>query len=596
MKKSVLDNNRDIFIKCYKANPKYMIFFIMDCIRNNLVIFLEFTLGLNFVLESAELGRPFRNVLLYLVGLFIFIVLGMVFNSWLNEKYKLKVMPSIKCALKKELFLKAREVDLECYDNPNYYDEFVLVISEADNQIDRMYNLINQIVSSLTTFVLTGVFFLVKDAVSLIFVILMFFSSFFIGKYSSKLNVKMRMLKNKIERKQSYIHRTFYLADYAKEMRLNNKISEVLLEDYDQNNNELYSIEKKYAFKRFGIDFLKEYVFDSFLHNVVYMTYLIYRAAVLKVINYSNVVVLFKAATKIKKSMKTFAGIYPAAVEISMYYEKTLLYLNSENKIISKKNRKLPDAIEKIELRHVYFSYSGDENYVLEDINMVIHKNDNVALVGFNGAGKTTLIKLIMRLYDVTKGEILINDINIKEFEIEEYRRFIGIVFQDFKIYAASLAENIKLDFVHETDVEELISAIKASDFQERYDSLPKGLNTELTTEFETDGVNLSGGESQKVALTRMFYKNSSFLILDEPSSALDPISEYNFNKSILEAGKNKIAIFISHRLSTTRKSDHIFVLQEGKLVEEGSHSELIEKNKVYAKMWQAQAGHYIDS
>ncbi len=595
MGKNVFNNSKSLLKMCYKANPKYMILLILDSIRNDLVIFLEFTFGLNFVLESAEYRRPFLYVLWYLVCLFVFIVLGMLFNSWLNEKYKLKMLPNIKAKLKKELFMKAKEVDLECYDNPKYYDEFVLVISEADNQIDRMYNLINQIVSSLTAFLLTGIFFVVKDWISLAFVMMIFFSSFIIGKYSSKLNVNIRVKKNKIERKRDYINRVFYLADYAKEIRLNNKLSQGLLEKLRNNNNNLYSIEKKFAFKRFWLSFLNEYIFNSFLHNVIYMMYLIYRALVLNVISYSNVVVLFKAATKVKNSMRVFSGIYSSAMEISLYVEKTKFFLNTETKIISREHLKVPDNVEKLELNHVYFSYSGDENYVLQDINMAIHKNDKVALVGFNGAGKTTLIKLIMRLYDVTKGEILINGINIKEFEIKEYRSLIGIVFQDFKIYAASLAENIKLDFVDKYKKDQLLRAVRTSGFQERYNSLPQGLNTELTTEFEPEGIDLSGGESQKVALSRIFYKDSPLLILDEPSSALDPISEYNFNKSILEVGKKKMVIFISHRLSTTRQSDYIFVLERGKLVEEGTHSELLIRDETYAKMWQVQAGYYIE-
>ena len=185
---------------------------------------------------------------------------------------------------------------------------------------------------------------------------------------------------------------------------------------------------------------------------------------------------------------------------------------------------------------------------------------------------------------------MLLNGINIKSYNLDEYRHGIGVIFQDYKIFAATVKENVLLD----TRGGEVISALERASFSERLTSLPQGIETQLTTEFEDDGVNLSGGEAQKVAIARAFYKDAALIILDEPSSALDPIAEYQFNRAVTKAsGAYKTMIFISHRLSTTRVSDKIFLLDNGNVAEFGTHTELISKNGKYAQMWKAQTSRY---
>lgn len=224
---------------------------------------------------------------------------------------------------------------------------------------------------------------------------------------------------------------------------------------------------------------------------------------------------------------------------------------------------------------------------------MFLFLSSKIAIVGYNGAGKTTLIKLIMRLYDPNEGEILLNGVNIKEYDVEEYRRKIGTVFQDFKIFAATVKENVLLDFADTDSDEAVISSLEKSGFSDRLSTLSDGLSTDLTTEFEEKGVNLSGGEAQKLAVARVFYKNANLIILDEPSSALDPLAEYNLNRSMLHAAEHKSVVLISHRLSTTRLADRIYMLEQGRIIEEGTHAQLLAQGGKYAQMWRVQAGQY---
>lgn len=298
-------------------------------------------------------------------------------------------------------------------------------------------------------------------------------------------------------------------------------------------------------------------------------------------------------ANRMKNRMRQFSEVYPKMQEISMYVEKMKNFLAIEPKIISRSNKPLPEKPAEIELRNVSFGYNEKDGYILRNISMKINPYSKIAIVGYNGAGKTTLIKLIMRLYDPNEGEILLDGVNIKEYDVEEYRRKIGTVFQDFKIFAATVKENVLLDFAENGNDGEVISAIEKSGFSERLETLSDGLQTNLTTEFEDNGVNLSGGEGQKLAVARVFCKNANLIILDEPSSALDPIAEYHLNHSMLTAAENKSVVFISHRLSTTRIADRIYMLEKGRIIEEGNHAELLSLGGKYAQMWRVQAGQY---
>lgn len=229
----------------------------------------------------------------------------------------------------------------------------------------------------------------------------------------------------------------------------------------------------------------------------------------------------------------------------------------------------------------------------MKNINFSIHPGEKIAIVGYNGAGKTTLTKLLMRLYDVTDGEILLDSINIKEYSIKDYRDYFGAVFQDYKLFAGTVSENVMMDIVKKSDVPIVLDSLNQSGFSEKLNSFPQKEETMLTREFDKKGTGLSGSEAQKVAIARVFAKNCKIVVLDEPSSALDPISEYNLYHSMLNAAKEKSVVFVSQRLSTTRIADKIYMFEKGEIIERGSHDELMELNGKYAQMFNLQAEKY---
>lgn len=228
---------------------------------------------------------------------------------------------------------------------------------------------------------------------------------------------------------------------------------------------------------------------------------------------------------------------------------------------------------------------------MLKDISLTIRNGEKLSIVGRNGAGKTTFIKLLCRLYQPERGCILFNGVDINEFEESEYSKLLSIIFQDYKIFSFSIRENLAYNKI--ADESRIRASLSQAGILEKIDELPLGIDTPLYKNFDKNGVELSGGEMQKIAIARALYKNAPLVVLDEPTASLDPYSEYEVYSQFNRMTDCKTTIYISHRLSSCRFCDVIAVFDNGELVEYGSHEQLVGNGKLYAEMWQAQAQYY---
>lgn len=298
-------------------------------------------------------------------------------------------------------------------------------------------------------------------------------------------------------------------------------------------------------------------------------------------------------------STALFAGISELIEQLglaranSQYLDVVFSLLDIPNDMYqgSLTTEKRADRRYNVEFRDVSFKYPGSERYALRHVNMKFQVGKRLAVVGMNGSGKTTFIKLLCRLYDPTEGEILLNGIDIRKYRYDEYMDLFSVVFQDFKLFALPLGQNVasceKYDSVRATD------CLEKAGFGDRLSSLPKGLDTYLYKKMETDGIDVSGGEAQKIAIARALYKDSPFIILDEPTAALDPIAEAEIYSKFNGIVGDKTAVYISHRLSSCRFCDEIAVFDNGQVVQYGSHDELVGRCGKYQELWNAQAQYY---
>ena len=244
-----------------------------------------------------------------------------------------------------------------------------------------------------------------------------------------------------------------------------------------------------------------------------------------------------------------------------------------------------------VEFRNVSFRYPESDRYAIRNLNVKLEIGERMALVGRNGSGKTTFVKLLCRLYDPTEGTILLNGVDIRKYDEQEYRRLFSVVFQDFQIFSFALGENIAGSM--QVDEAKAMDAICRAGLEGLYRKMPDGLATMINRDFSDTGMEISGGEAQKLAMARAIYKDAPFVILDEPTAALDPIAENEIYTGFHEIIGNKTALFISHRLSACRFSKEILVFENGNVVQRGSHEELEKQEGLYRRMWQAQAQYY---
>ena len=386
-----------------------------------------------------------------------------------------------------------------------------------------------------------------------------------------------------------------YFRKYAAELRTTGFFS-VLKEAYGLAAKRTVAVARQYALKRSFYSGAKAILMFLLGYEGMWLC-----AAILGIggkISVSDLAVLLNAIVSVSWMLNNFEKSVSGLFTDAEFIENLKQFFAYKPKIDETAGGlKMPCRVDSIEFKNVYFKYDGAENYALKNISLVLKRGDRNALVGINGSGKSTFLKLLMRFYDPERGEILLNGVNIKEYNVNEYRKYAGIAFQDFAMFSATVAENVLLSEVKtDEDRERAINALKESDVYEDVQKLKNGIDTVLTREFDPDGAELSGGQRQKIAIARAVAKNSDVILLDEPSSALDPIAEYKMFETMAGLCKNKdvLSVIVSHRLSSAAVCEKIFVFDNAELAEQGTHRQLLENGGVYAEMFKKQARNYL--
>ena len=491
----------------------------------------------------------------------------------------------------KKLYSKAKNVELRCYEDSDFYNRYTMAIDSAG---DRVGAVINNLWGIIVGCIATGVVFYTMyeiDPYSILFVISPVIGNFLFGNYMNKFEFKRYQDGVPNDKVMNYVNRVMYLPDYAKEIRLS-KVFNLLKRQYNKATDSNVKIAHKYAFRIAFMNFWRiTFTFTVIFEGV--LLYAIYRNLVSKTLLLAELTVLSSVMVAATWILIGLFDDIMATIRNGMFIKNLRNFCEYEEKIPEDQDGHIPsEAIECIEFEHVTFSYQNEET--IKDLSFKIYRNEIVAFVGHNGAGKTTIIKLLFRLYDPTEGVIRLNGIDIREYNLRAYRNLFAAAFQDYKLFGMSVKDNVLMGKHYENEDELVVSALKRAGVYDKIMTFPEGINTMMTKEFDESGAILSGGESQKVVVARAFVKPSPIKVFDEPSSALDPIAEYELYNNIMKDGQNRTMIFISHRLSSVKNADKVFMLENGRIIEEGSHKELIKLDGSYAAMYKKQAMNYL--
>lgn len=490
------------------------------------------------------------------------------------------------------LYRKARNVELRCYENADFYNRYTMALDDAGTKVTTIIDSFWGIFTGMIAVVV--VFYAMYEIapLSVLFILSPLIGNFVFGAVWNRLQVERYEENVPNDKVINYVNRVMYLVDYAKEIRLS-KVFCLFSKQYKNATKNSMDLVEKYAFKTAVMEFLKNvFTFVVIFEGV--MLYAIYENLVTERISLAELTVmtsLMVSATWI------LIGLFENVMNMiknGMFIRNLRVFLEYEEKIPEDQDGIPADEpFETLEFDHVSFSYQEEET--IRELCFTIKKGESIALVGHNGAGKSTLIKLMLRLYDPTGGVIRLNGVDIRKYNLHSYRKLFAAAFQDVCLFGMTVEENILLGESPTPEREKrVIEALERAGVYERIKQLPQGIHTMMTKEFDEDGAVLSGGESQKVAVARAFYKNCPIKIFDEPSSALDPIAEYNLFQSMMEERKQNTMIFISHRLSSAKNADEVLMLEHGRIIERGRHRELMQLGGSYASMYQKQAMNYL--
>ena len=588
MQYSIFSNVLYFLKLIFKISP---LFVILECfwgVIMRLPTRIISVLGVKFVIDAIAEGDDTKKIITAVIVIGVIMLLTEIGNALYREFFFAINREKVSKGLSQMLYNKAKELDIESYDDPDFYNNFILVIEGSGERVMFVLGLVQNYIGEVVSLITIASIILAIDPICLLIIVGVVVIFTPVSKKIGNLQAERQIENNKLHRRADYFARVFYLQDYAKEVRMND-VQPLLFSRYNDAADDVISNQVKYMKKINFVYFFQETGVQIIGFMLLLPLYLGYCVLKTHTLSAGDFVATFNGALSIASSFSFLTvGVVRMFSETAKLIEKYRDYLKREPNIKDGEKEASSTEPETIELKNVNFTYKGNEAPTLKNINMTLKPCEKIALVGYNGAGKTTLASLLLRLYDVDSGEILIGGEDVRNVTLKSHRERFSAVFQDFQVFAATVGENVALET--EVDAKRAENALKKSGFSKE---LKDGIDTPLLREFDDDGVLFSGGENQKVAIARKKKKKCPFVILDEPSANLDPVAEYNLNRSMMLAADDRTVIFISHRLSTTVNADRIYVMEKGHIIEQGTHKELMKLGGTYAYMFNLQAEKY---
>ena len=590
----ILSNSVFMLKKIKQHCPRQLFYMITAAAAGSLMTYLWSFIS-KFVLDLLENtdGNIAPLIRLLIIAAIVELVSVTANTLVSNRVWFYYIYIRLKCIA--ECNVKVLSMNYQMLEQPDILDmqqKTQNATGNNDGGLEGLMRSMQNYAGSVITMLVTLTTIVILDWRLILILAVLSFAQYLFFRYTVKKDKRETWDKmSKTWRKISYMERTTQDFDYAKDIRLfgmkkwlSSKQHEILME------------KQKIMLKSKNF-----WTYNSAFAHVIFLlaNVAIYGILIYTVLDTNMSIGDFTLYIGLSQ---TFAGAMSSFMNQMGHYKQCSLEVDDYRSFMDLEMENEDDCIPLpktdkyvFEFKNVSFKYTGQESYALKNLNLTLEPGKRLAVVGLNGAGKTTFIKLLLRLYDVTEGEILLNGTNIKKFKRREYFNLFSPVFQNVEIFAFPMCENVSMKRPAETDKALSQQCLKQAGLAEKLDSLTKGVDTELLKVLHDDGVDLSGGEKQKLALARALYKNAPIIVLDEPTAALDALAEYRLYKSFDEIIANKSAVYISHRLSSTRFCDSIAMFRAGELIEQGTHDQLLAKGGAYAEMFEIQAQYYKD-
>ncbi len=573
---------------------RYSKSFVISCVVTKIIDYFLWVFYtayfVQFVLDTIENEKPIEEILLNIGIIGGGSLLLQAFQFFYITVIKPTQEVRVYHGLYKQIYQKAEKVELSCFEDPTFYNKISVALDNVGGKLSENLDSVGEMIGGILGGVLACFAMIKIDPWTIVFLVAPLLGNFLFAPKLNKVHYERYKEGVPYDRKISYVNRVMYLSKYAKEMRLF-PIYRVIKKTFAEATESKSNLYKKFFTKAFWYGML-QYVFSYVIIFEGILLYGAYRAIVVGDISFSQMAVLTSVMVAASWIWVRVISAYNISTEVSLVLADVKEFFAYESKITENQDGIVPDkTVKSIEFRNVTFAYEGGEE-ILHGLSFRLEGTDKLALVGHNGAGKTTIIKLLLRLYDPTEGEILVNDVNIKEYKLEDYRNLFACAFQDYQIFASTIKENVLMG--REGTDEQVIEALKVAGIYDKVQTLPKGIHTMLTKEFEEEGALLSGGEFQKIACARVFADQGKVSLFDEPSSALDPISENELFTGIMKSVEKHLGIFISHRLSTVKNANIVLMLENGRIIERGDHASLMAKKGAYYEMYRVQEKNYF--
>lgn len=583
--------NVKLLFKVIKEVCPFRIFFSLLTVllkKTNSILFS--VLLIKYIVDNYSAGLKLVNIAIIFAVCGAFQLLTKLVSSYYYNIYFPVSNIKIEKYIRTMIYDKAKKLDLAYYDTPELYKKFTLAMSDSSDRIIELYETIISLIGSLYMVITTGLIMISIQPVFIMFVLLPLLVNMVIGKRFNKIHYKYNNEKAQNQRVRDYVNRCFYYKGFALDQKTTD-IHNSLFHYYKDSTRNLLGIIKRNS-KKVA---LFEYIYMITSDVIVYLGCILFSVIsvfVFHTMTISSCIVVINTLNNMIGALWQIGSIYVKLDKNILFFDSFLDFLNCPIQIESGLVR-FPQEDKSISFDKVTFRYPNSEKYIFQNLTYDIPYGQKIAIVGINGVGKTTLIKLLLRLYDPTEGNIFCGHQNIKTYNLKDYRQSFGVLFQDFQLYAFSLANNIAMDLKY--DKSSISTAVGMAKLQEKIDQYNVIPDQMITHDIDEAGMQFSKGESQKLALSRLFYKDYNFIILDEPFSNLDLLTEKTIYNNLMANFREKTMIVISHRLASIIDFDKIIVMEDGQIIESGTHQQLMETGGLYCNMFNKQADAYKD-